>query len=149
MQEDVPQAETPVERSIMADPVSSLHSPAPETVRPEAPLSEAVSHMRRTNIGYVLVLDAEDKLVGILTERDLLCKAAGRITDLASVPVSALMTPNPTALRPTEPIKHALFLMAHNGFRHIPLVDEADRPKGITTVRHLVEYLERVAGEVR
>ena len=75
-------------------------------------------------------------------------KEAGQVLDLGSAPVKRWMTPNPTALEPSEPIKHALFLMAHNGFRHIPLVDESGRPQAIMTVRHMVEYIERLSPEV-
>lgn len=145
MQEDVPQPQSEVERSVMQDPISTLRSPAPEIVSQSTPLSEVVRHMREVNVGYVLVLDPELRLTGIFTERDLLTKVAGRITDFASVPVSEVMTPNPTALRPEEPIKHALFLMAHNRFRHIPLLDEEGRASGITSVRHVVEYIERLS----
>jgi CBS domain-containing protein len=147
MQEDVPQPETPVERSIMIEPIASLRSPAPATVRQEAPVADAVRQMRETNVGYVLVLDGDDKLAGILTERDLLCKVAGQINDLDSLPISKLMTPNPTSLRPSEPIKHALFVMAHNGYRHVPLVDEEGRPAALATVRHVIEYIEGITNE--
>jgi CBS domain-containing protein len=147
MQEEVARLETAVEHTLMADPIATLRSPVPESVSPDTPLSEVVRHMRETNIGYVLVVDTGGRLAGIFTERDLLCKVAGQITDLGSVPVSKLMTPNPTALRPEEPIKHALFLMAHNGFRHIPLVDEEGRPQAITTVRHIVQFIEQVGAE--
>jgi CBS domain-containing protein len=147
MQEDLPQPKTAAEHNLMVSPVSTLHSPSPETVTPDTPISEVVRHMRETNIGYVLVLARDGTLAGIFTERDLLCKVAGQITDLGSIPVSKLMTPNPTALRPNEPIKHALFLMAHNGFRHIPLVDEQGRPGAIATVRHMLDYIEQLSIE--
>ena len=147
MQDDLPQPRTPVEHSIMVDPITMLHSPPPETVSPQTSLAEVVRHMRATNIGYVLVVDEAEKLVGIFTERDLLCKVAGQITDLGTLPVSQWMTPNPTSLKATEPIKHALFLMAHNGFRHIPLVDDEGRPHGITTVRHVVDLIEQIGLE--
>ncbi len=143
-QEDVPHPQSGVEETILVQPIASLRSPMPATVSRETPVAEAVRQMREANVGYVLVLDDEGRLAGILTERDLLVKAAGKITDLASIPVSRLMTPNPTVLRPTEPIKHALFLMAHNGFRHIPLVDEEGRPHAMATVRHVVEFVERL-----
>jgi CBS domain-containing protein len=133
----------------MIDPITMLHSPPPATVSPETSLAEVVRHMRESSIGYVLVVDEAGKLIGICTERDLLCKVAGQLTDLGSVPVSQLMTPNPTALKATEPIKHALFLMAHNGFRHIPLVDDEGRPHGITTVRHVIDYIEQISREAR
>ena len=146
-QDDVPQSQTGVEHSIMVDPMVTLQSPKPEMVSPETSLAEVVRHMRETNIGYVLVVDEDGKLAGIFTERDLLCKVAGQITDLGSIPVRQLMTSNPTALAPTEPVKHALFLMAHNGFRHVPLVDDSGRPQAITTVRHMVEYIEQISPE--
>jgi CBS domain-containing protein len=145
MQEDLPQPRTPVQSSIMLDPIAALHSPAPETVTQQSSVADVVRHMQQANIGYVLVVDNDGKLAGIFTERDLLLKVAGKFTDLASLPISRLMTPNPAALKATEPIKHALFLMAHNSFRHIPLVDDGTRPYGITTVRHLLDYIENVA----
>src|SRR5262249_16814484 len=69
MQEDVPQPRTGVERTIMVDPIVTLHSPKPEVVTPETSLAAVVRHMRETNIGYVLVVDENGKLAGILTER--------------------------------------------------------------------------------
>jgi CBS domain-containing protein len=147
MQDDLPQPRTRMEHGIMVDPITMLHSPVPETVAPQTSLAEVVRRMRETNVGYVLVVDEGGKLLGIFTERDLLCKVAGQITDLGSIPVSQLMTPNPTALSATEPIKHALFLMAHYGFRHIPLVDDAGRPHGIATVRHVIDYIEQISLE--
>jgi CBS domain-containing protein len=147
MQDGLRQPRTPMEHGIMVDPITMLHSPAPESVSPQASLAEVVRRMRETNVGYVLVVDAAGKLIGIFTERDLLCKVAGQVTDLGATPVSQWMTPNPTALRATEPIKHALFLMAHYGFRHVPLVDDDERPHGIATVRHVIDYIEQISLE--
>jgi CBS domain-containing protein len=147
MQDDLPQPRTRMEHGIMVDPIAMLHSPAPETVSPQTSLTDVVRRMRESNVGYVLVVDEAGKLSGIFTERDLLCKVAGQITDLGSIPVSQFMTRNPTALTATEPIKHALFLMAHYGFRHVPLVDDEGRPHGITSVRHVIDYIEQISLE--
>jgi len=145
MQDDVPQPVTAIEHSIMLDPIATLAPPAPMCVAGDASLAEAVEQMRTAEVGYVLVTDEEGKLAGILTERDLLMKVVGQIIDLRSVKIAQVMNPSPTALHPTEPVKHALFLMAHNGFRHIPLVDEENRPQAITTVRHLVDYIAQIS----
>ncbi len=131
----------------MLDPIATLRSPAPQVVGPDRSLADVVRHMRERNVGYVLVVDDSQKLLGICTERDLLLKVAGKTTDLVSIPISQLMTPGPTALKAAEPIKHAVFLMAHNNFRHIPLVDDEARPHGITTVRHVLEHIESVSAE--
>ena len=68
----MPQPRTGVEHSIMVDPLATLHSPKPEVVSPDTSLADVVRHMRETNVGYVLVVDEAGKLVGIITEIDLL-----------------------------------------------------------------------------
>jgi CBS domain-containing protein len=145
MQEDLPQPDTPVKRTIMVDPITELHSPVPECVPAGTTVAEAIARMTAKNVGYVLVTDADGRLAGIFTERDVLLKVAGEMNDLSQIAVDTLMTPNPTAVKPTEPIKHALFAMAHNSFRHVPILDEAGRPTGITTVRHIVEFIESIS----
>jgi CBS domain-containing protein len=145
MQDDLPQADTPVKQTIMLQPIAVLHSPVPECVPTGTTVAEAVARMKAKNVGYVLVTDAEGRLAGIFTERDLLLKVAGGLVDLSQTPVDRLMTSNPTALKPSEPVKHALFVMSHNSFRHVPILDDAGRPTGITTVRHIVEFIESIS----
>ena len=92
----------------------------------------------------VKVIDADHggELAGIFTERDVLYRVAGLIEDLDSLPVESLMTPEPTALKPSDPINRALHLMAIHGFRHVPLVDEDDRPVGIVSLRDIIRFME-------
>src|SRR5262249_37093856 len=73
---DHPVAQDRVHRSLMEDPVSALRPRAPVAVRPEVPVHDAMRVMLENNIGAVLVLDGTGKLVGILSERDLLMKVA-------------------------------------------------------------------------
>jgi CBS domain-containing protein len=145
MQDDLPQPDTPVKQTIMLEPIAVLHSPVPECVPAGTTVAEAVARMKAKNVGYVLVTDAEGRLAGIFTERDLLLKVAGGLLDLSQTAVDHLMTTNVTALKPSEPIKHALFVMSHNSFRHVPILDDGGRPTGITTVRHIVEFIESIS----
>jgi len=132
---------TRAHRIIMTDPISALDPPSPVCVSPETSLAGAVAFLRKHNVGAVLVTDAEGRLSGIFTERDVLYKVAGQVRDLSSVPVSRMMTPNPTALRADVPIAHALHLMSLHGFRHIPIVDGDGRPHGITSFRGMVQFI--------
>src|SRR5262245_55791239 len=75
---DQPVAQDRAQRSLMEDPVSVLAPQTPITYPDDTPLREAVASMAEGNIGAVLVLDAAGKLVGILSERDLLLKVAGQ-----------------------------------------------------------------------
>src|SRR6516162_9115712 len=71
---DRPVAQNRVERSLMEDRVSVLRPKPPVTVTPATTLRDAVAVMLAHNLGTVLVVDAEGKLAGILSERDLLKK---------------------------------------------------------------------------
>lgn len=140
-QEGFPTPTTGAHHIIMTDPISALDPPPPVCVSPETSLAGAISELRRHNIGALLVTDADGRLVGIFTERDVLYKVAGQAQDMSAISVAQVMTPNPTALRADVPIAHALHLMALHGFRHIPLVDEDGRPQGITSFRGMVQFI--------
>ncbi|MSS72872.1 MAG: CBS domain-containing protein [Candidatus Latescibacteria bacterium] len=140
-QEDRPMPTTQAHHIIMTDPISALDPPPPICVSPEVSLVEAISELRKHNVGALLVTNAEGKLVGIFTERDVLYKVAGQVHDLPAIPISRMMTPKPTALKATMPVAHALHLMALHGFRHIPIVDNDGRPKGITSFRGMVQFI--------
>src|SRR5262245_24577201 len=143
MQEDVPQPTTPLEATIMGDPVTSLAGPAPEAVPLGTPLAQAIGRMQEQNIGYLLVIDSAGKLVGIFTERDLIRKVAGQEVDLASTPVERVMTPNPSSLKAADPVAQALHLMAvEPGYRYIPIVDDQGRPQGLVSFRRICRLLE-------
>ncbi len=69
----------------------------------------------------MLVRDNGD-IVGILTERDVLMKAAGDRVDLHALTAGDIMTPDPVILREEDTLAVALHKMSIGGFRHIPFV---------------------------
>ena len=73
-------------------------------------------------------------------------KVAGLIEDPTVIAVEEQMTLDPVALKPDMPIANALHLMSVHGFRHLPLVDENNRPTGIISFRDVVGYLNRQKG---
>lgn len=111
----------------------------PPTVAPGEPVALAVHHMQEHETGCVLVVE-KDQLVGILTERDVLLKAAGDKTDLSAVAVKDLMTQDPVILREEDTIAVALHKMSIGGFRHIPLVSKG-RPIGVVSARQLLNHV--------
>src|SRR5207244_834444 len=92
---DRPVAHNRVERSMMEDPVSALRPRQPITIRPTATVRDAVQTLLTHDIGSVLVVDAEGKLVGVFGERDLLTKVAGIHALYEDLVVGEFMTPNP------------------------------------------------------
>ena len=126
---------------LVEDNVSALGTHAPVEVEAGASLAKAIRRMTSHQIGCVLVTDEADRLVGIFTERDVLMRVAGLVEDLTAVRVGDYMTPTPVAVHADLPIAHALHLMAVHGFRHLPLVDDDNRPVGIISFRDVVHYL--------
>jgi CBS domain-containing protein len=126
-------------RNLKIESVSRLHPTPPLHVQPMQTVAEAVQLMRREHVGCLLVC-ADDRLVGVFTERDLMRRvlAAGRSL---GEPVASYMTPNPVAVNPKEPIGAAVRLMEEGGYRHLPVVDEAGRPVGVLSVKRIIHYL--------
>jgi len=142
-QDDVPQAGTEVERSLMEDPVERLHPSRPLTVDLLTSLTEAIDVMRNHHIGCVLVTAADGSLAGILTERDLLHKVAGHGLELDQCAVQDFMTEVPETSRAEHPLGCALQRMIVSDLRYLPLVNETGRPVGISSSRDIIEYIAK------
>jgi CBS domain-containing protein len=139
---DLEEAARPAVRRVLdqdtiQEPIRLLNPRTPLCLAPDASLQEAVRVMREHHVGCVLAVE-NDRLAGILTERDLLLKLEGG--DL-SRPVREVMTADPEVLRLDDPIVYALHRMSVGGYRHVPLVDDAGRPVGILSVKDIVHYV--------
>lgn len=112
----------------------------PLVVEANSSLATVIEAMQREVRSTVLVVEA-GKLVGIFTERDVLMKVAGHAIDLTHSEVSAFMTRDPVTLPADSAVAFALNRMVLEGFRHIPLVDDDNRPVAEVSMRNLIEYL--------
>lgn len=130
-----------VERGLIHEPISSLELKEPITIPFDASLADGVRTLQEHHIGCVLVLDANQGLAGIFTERDLLTKVAGQPHDWNAEPISAFMTAAPETLRPEDPIAWALNYMHLGGYRHVPLLDELGRLAGVVSVKDIVDHI--------
>ena len=96
-------------------------------------LVAAAERMNERRVGAVLVMD-DKRLVGILTERDVLrAVATGQIGGA----VGDAMTSSPDTVEADESAGQAAALMIHGGFRHLPVV-EGDSVIGMISIRDLV-----------
>ena len=107
------------------------------TAEPGDRLEEVAQRMVDRDVGAVIVLEGE-RLVGILTERDVLRAVAVGIQD--DTIVSDWMTRDPETMDPDDTTQHAAVLMIHGGFRHMPLV-EGDRVVGMLSIRDLMRVV--------
>jgi CBS domain-containing protein len=105
----------------------------PET----ASIREVARLMRDERIGDVLVLDAEGKLCGIITDRDVVVRAvADEGNDLDALRAKDICTETCVTLAPGAGIDEAIQLMRDKAIRRIPVV-ENDAPVGIVTIGDL------------
>jgi CBS domain-containing protein len=103
--------------------------------RPQASVEAALRVMHDARVGSILIIDEQDRLLGILTRHDVLDRIALARCDL-SRPVTDVMTPDPRWLDAQESAHQAATLIAREGFRHIPIVAEG-RVIGVVTERDL------------
>lgn len=134
---------TAVQDRLTTTPIAALQPRVPITIGLHGSLAQATRQMNAHNIGCLLVTDAQDQLAGIFTERDVLIKVAGLVEDLSTATVAEFMTTAPITIKGEAPIAQALYLMSVHGFRHLPLVDEQQRPTGIISFRDVVHYLNQ------
>src|SRR6266851_6442127 len=129
-----------LESALVSITLSDVVAHTPLVVEANTSLAGVIEAMQRDDRGTVLVVEA-GKLVGIFTERDVLMKVAGHPIDLTQKKVSAFMTPDPVTLPADSAVAFALNRMVLEGFRHIPLVDDENRPVAVVSMRNLIEYL--------
>ena len=101
-------------------------------VAPEDTLGEAAERMAEEGVGSAVVLDA-GRLIGILTERDLLKAVAGRV-HTSEARVREWMTEDPITASESTSIDEAMRTMLEQGFRHLPVVD-GGRTVGVVSLR--------------
>jgi CBS domain-containing protein len=107
------------------------------TVAPDDPLQGVAERMVSRDVGAALVTEGE-RLVGIVTERDVL-RAVARGVD-ETTRVGDLMTPDPETMEPDESTEHAAVLMLHGGFRHLPIMD-GNEVVGMLSIRDLMRVV--------
>lgn len=137
---DIPQPKGGLQSHIMLDPVRKLYSELQGAVTSKDPVLRAVELMRQWHSGCVPVID-DGKLVGILSEVDLLLKFGADRRELMKVQVSELMTARPEVLDEDSTISSALRSMSVGGYRHLPVVRDKT-VVGILSVKDLLRYLK-------
>ena len=106
-----------------------------KTLGPDAVVREAARVMGSNRISAILVTE-ENKMVGIVTERDLTAKVLAGSMDPDTTPLAEVMTRKPDTLSPDDSPFSALELMRLRGYRHLPVVED-DSVVGMVSIRDL------------
>jgi CBS domain-containing protein len=119
-----------------------------EVVRPDASLREAAAKMADLDVGAIPVCDGE-RLVGMLTDRDITIRGVARGADPSSTPVRDVMSGSVRYVFEDEPVEQANSVMRRNKIRRLPVLDASKRLAGIVALGDLAVASDRnEAGEV-
>jgi IMP dehydrogenase len=109
----------------------------PVTLRPDAPVAEALELMARYHISGVPITEDDAHLVGILTNRDL------RFERDTTQPVSALMTARGLVTAPVgTTLEEAAAILGRNKIEKLPVVDAEGRLRGLITVKDIQKRVD-------
>jgi CBS domain-containing protein len=119
------------------------------TIGPTATLTYAVVLMCRHRVGSLLVVDPAERLVGILTERDVL-EQCMRWEPLDHVRVERVMTREPIVGDLDDDLRTALARMSAREVRHLPVVADSGELRGVVSLGDVLDALVgEEEGEIR
>jgi CBS domain-containing protein len=127
--------------------VSGEMTPNPATVSPDDSIRHAAALMRQLNVGVLPVCD-DDRLVGIVTDRDITVRATALGSPPDSTNVSEVLTEPVRYLAECSDIEEAVELMRAAHIRRVPIVNGDNRLIGILSLSDLAINGERGAAEV-
>ena len=109
------------------------------TIPADATLRDAAGLLHAESIGALAVVDGRD-LVGVIAERDIV-DAVARRADLDIARVAHHLSSPVVSARPSDTVLDVSLQMLDAGTRHLPLVDDLDRPQGMVSLRDLLRPL--------
>jgi len=112
---------------------------SPVSVDVETSITAAAQLMTTQKVSSLLVT-REDKLIGIITDRDLRSRVVAASLDI-HLPVSHIMTPNPAQIMGNRTLFDALALMTERNIHHLPVVDQQTlAPLGMVTASDIIRH---------
>ena len=108
------------------------------SIRPEQSLADALLILQQHNIGALVVIENDQDVVGILSERDVVRVAAGN-PDFFEMRVDEVMTRNVVMGILDDDVTHVAHVMTERRFRHLPVVDEQRRLIGIVSIGDILK----------
>jgi CBS domain-containing protein len=108
------------------------------TVAPTATLADLIGELAKYNVGALPVVDADGRLVGIVSERDVVRQLHAHGPDVLHVQISEFMTAGVTTCSPGDKVADLARIMTAGRFRHLPVLVDGELA-GIVSIGDLVK----------
>jgi len=109
------------------------------SIEPTATLETAVRTLAEHKIGALLVLGPDQRIIGILSERDIVRVLAEQGASVLTKPLAQVMTRKVFTCSPSETIGVIMERMTAGKFRHVPVVEQ-DQVVGVVSIGDVVKY---------
>lgn len=106
---------------------------------PQEKVLDVARRMNDRNVGALVVVDDDNRAVGIVTDRDITIRVTAQGRDAISLPISEVMTSQPETVSEMTTAREALYAMRAGGFRRLPVVNKAHEVVGIVTLDDLLK----------
>jgi len=132
----------------MAKKISELMSPNPCAIDADKPVAYAARMMKDEDVGLAPIVEG-DRLVGTLTDRDIVTRVVAEGKDPQSVTVREVASTNLVTVDPKQDLDEALRLMASNQVRRLPVAEEDGRLVGVVAQADVArEAKDKQTGEL-
>jgi CBS domain-containing protein len=132
----------------MGTSIRDVMTERPRAVTRQTTLSEVAEVMGAEDVGAIPVVDG-DRLVGIVTDRDIVVRAVARGADPSATTVADVVTESLVTVSPEHDLADALKLMAQHQVRRLPVTDREDRLVGVVSQADVaLQMKEKTAGEL-
>ena len=128
----------------MAEKVRDAMTSGPQTIEPGRPVAEAARIMKEADTGVVPVVDG-DRLVGTITDRDIVVRVIADAKDPQSVMVDEVASRELVTIDPDQDLDEALRLMAKHQVRRLPVVEEDGRLVGVLSQSDVAQEHDEAA----
>ncbi len=118
-----------------------------ERIRPEDSLQVAARKMKELDVGALVVCD-EDRVLGILTDRDIVVRGIAEGRDPAEVEVASAMTPQVIECREDDELEGAARRMERGAVRRVLVLDAEGELAGMLSVDDVALHSPALAGEI-
>ena len=111
------------------------------TVRDVAPLMDAAKLLREPDADLVVVCNADERTVGVISKTDVVRQMSQWRESEFSAPASTVMTRTVVSFRPDDSLQDVWTTMKHRSLKNVPILDQDSRPIGVLNARDVLEAL--------